>query len=211
MSEPFDEQDRLLTFPGGAVKSAGERVSGRVITYSGARDPDRAREYFDNLTDFWMSGGERRPILYRHGADPVLGKRRFGEVQLTRAADGVWCDGFVNGRDHDSVKMLEMAAGSLLNWSTGSAGHLVELEAVGESKHITSWPIIEVSLCPAATVAEPRNILSLKSFVFDGTPNFDEIDVQSKQDFYNERAEAAWQHFCDLRARFELQRRGIYV
>ncbi len=69
-----------------AVKSLGrDRIAGRVITFSSHADPDLVGEYFDHMTDFWMTGqGDRKPILYRHAIDSKLKRRRFGEALLSR-------------------------------------------------------------------------------------------------------------------------------
>jgi len=168
--------EQYLIHAGGPVKSyEGGRIGGRIVTFSGHRDPDRANEFFDGSTDFWLSGnGERRPVLFRHGADATIRRRRFGEVQVTKAADGLWATGHIAGRDADSRKLLELAAAGELNWSTGSVGHLVETTRVGKAQHIDSWPIAEVSLCPHISVAEPRNVVSLKEFA-----------LQTDQDFYS--------------------------
>jgi hypothetical protein len=166
----------------------GNRVSGRVVTFSSPRDPDRVKDFFDAASDFWLSGtGERRPILYRHGADRDVKRRRFGEVQLTKAADGLWATGYIAGRDEHSEKILAMAQKGLLNWSTGSVQHLVEKSRVGSAWHVDSWPISECSLCPTDTVAEPRNIVSLKALVMESEiPDFDSLVIPT---VLNARAE----------------------
>jgi hypothetical protein len=164
---------------GGAVKSLGQnKIGGRVVTFSGHADPDLQREFFDGATDFWFNGPERRPILYRHGVDSKLKRRRLGELQISKSADGLWGTGYLYANDEDSRKLLAMAEQGQLNWSTGSVGHLVATSPVGKAKHIDEWPIAECSLCPLNMVAEPRNILSLKSFItFDETPPFDALEV----------------------------------
>lgn len=177
----MNDEQIYLTYAGAPVKALADgRLSGRIITFSSARSPDRAGEFFDAATDFWLSGaGERRPILYRHGVDPDVKRRRFGEVQISKAADGLWCSGFFHTKDSDSLKLLEMAEAGALNWSTGATGHLAAITVVGSAKHIDEWPIAEVSLCPAGSVAEPRNILSLKSFAQEDTANFYDLVTRS--------------------------------
>ena len=172
--------DPYVTFYGSVVKSlGGNRIGGRVITFTTAQDPDLTQEFFDGSSDFWLNGtGERRPVLYRHGLDPQLKRRRFGEVQLNKAADGIWATGYISGKDEHSLKLLAMAQGGELNWSSGSVGHLVAKSPVGTSVHVDEWPISECSLCPHDYVAEPRNILSLKSLPFD-VPDFDRLVARS--------------------------------
>jgi|GEM_PF-3169569 len=166
-----EDAKTYLTFCGAAVKALPDgRLSGRIVTFSSAHDPDRAGEFFTAATDFWKSNGERLPILYRHGVDPDIKRRRFGEATISRAADGVWCSGYFHSKDADSEKLLEMARNGELNFSTGATGHLVETTPVGNAKHIDSWPLAELSLCPKGFVAEPRNILSLKAFIDHDEP-----------------------------------------
>jgi hypothetical protein len=183
MNERVNEP--LVVYAGGAVKSLGrDRIAGRVITFSSHADPDLVGEYFDHMTDFWMTGqGDRKPILYRHAIDSKLKRRRFGEALLSRAADGVWCEGQITGRDSDSRRLLELAEAGQLNWSTGATGHLVETTPVGKAQHIDSWPVAELSLCPHDSVCEPRNILTLKSFANYDTPEFDELFIPGQRDY----------------------------
>lgn len=199
--------EQYLVHAGGRVKSfEGGRIGGRIVTFSGHRDPDRANEFFDGSTDFWLSGnGERRPILYRHGADPTIKRRRFGEVLVTKAADGLWASGHIAGRDADSQKLLELAEGGLLNWSTGSVGHLVSTTLVGTAQHLDEWPIAEVSLCAHSSVAEPRNIISLKEFALATDQDFYSLLTLQQRDC-NERAEKAISAFYQMRAQFEWDR-----
>ncbi|MBA2527354.1 MAG: hypothetical protein H0V18_16465 [Pyrinomonadaceae bacterium] len=207
MTEPY------LVHGGGRVKSyEGGRIGGRIVTFSGHRDPDRAFEFFDGSTDFWLSGnGERRPILYRHGADRTIKRRRFGEVLVTKASDGLWASGCISSRDADALKLLELAEGGLLNWSTGSVGHLVSTTPVGAAFHIDEWPVSEVSLCPHSSVAEPRNLLlSLKEFALETDQDFYSL-LTLQQPNFEAQGESLWQEFYNQRAESELLRLGISV
>ncbi|SRR6266545_343386 len=200
--------ETYFTFSGGAVKSLGSnKIGGRVVTFSGARDPDRELDFFDGSTDFWLnSGGERRPILYRHGIDGTIKRRRFGEVQLSKAADGIWAQGYIAGKDEHSLKLMQMAEAGQLNWSTGAVGHLVAKSLAMGAMHVDEWPIAEVSLCPPDTVAEPRNIVSLKEYVVsENVADFDSLIVlpfsQSREHdrYVQERAKEAEQRFWQIR------------
>ncbi|HUS09232.1 MAG TPA: hypothetical protein VMZ30_02110, partial [Pyrinomonadaceae bacterium] len=220
----------------GAVKALGEnRIGGRVVTFSSASSPDRVKDFFDAVTDFWLSGtGERRPILYQHGIDPGIKKRRFGEVQISRGPDGLWATGFIAGKDEDSLNLLRMAQRGELNWSTGSVGHLVEKTPVGDAMHVDSWPIAECTLSLKDLVCEPRNIVSLKDLSCD-VPDFHTLVARSpfsqsaesdehqadvnrraeaviqefrdqQQDFYNKQGERLMQEFYNAQAAYEYER-----
>lgn len=196
-----DDLEPYVTYFGGECKSLGNnRVGGRVVTFSGHHDPDLVKDFFDGSTDFWLNGaGERRPILYRHGVDGDVKRRRFGEAQLQKAADGIWATGYIAGTDDQSRKLLAMAEAGDLNWSSGSVGHLVAKSPVGASMHVDEWPIAELSLCPHDMVAEPRNILSLKSLPCD-VPDFDSFMGYDHQEVLSRRAEAAVQGYYEQRA-----------
>ena len=170
----MSDDQTYLTYSGAPVKALPDgRLSGRIVTFSSSHDPDRVGEFFTSGTDFWLNEGSRRPVLYRHGCDPDLRLKRFGEVQITKAVDGLWCSGFLTDKDPDSLKLMGMARSGQLNFSSGAVAHLVTMTPVGSAKHIDSWPLAEVSLCPKGTVAEPRNVLSLKGFIDqDAAGNF---------------------------------------
>lgn len=163
--------ENFLTNFGSTVKAlSGNRVTGRVVTFSGPRDPDRVNDFFTQETDFWLNGpNERRPVIYHHGLDPTLKRRRFGNVELSLAADGVWAEGSIQADDPDARKLHELAEQGALRWSTGSVAHLVVKSLRGGANHIDEWPIAECSLTPASLATEPRCIASLKSLVVADT------------------------------------------
>lgn len=231
----MNDLDPYVTYRGGEVKDlGGNRIGGRIVTYSTADSPDKVRDFFDASSDFWLSGtGERRPILYRHGNDPVIKKRRFGEIQISRGPDGLWGTGYIAGKDEDSLNLLAMAKRGELNWSTGSVGHLVEKTPVGNAYHVDSWPIAECTLSLKELVCESRNIVSLKDLPFD-VPDFHALvarspfsqsaesdahqaELQRKadaikrrtdgvlQDYYNARAEQIMGDLYNMMAEFEYQ------
>ena len=198
-----------VIYAGGPCKAMpGNKVAGRIVTFSSSHDPDRVGEFFTAATDFWLSGnGERRPFLYRQGCDPTIKKRRFGEVQITRAADGLWVTGTLNSRDSHSQKMMAMAEQGELNWSTGATGHLCDTTPVGNAKHIDSWPIAEVSLAPLDYVCEPRNILSLKSLIMDDIPTFDDLVIRDRHhEDLQRRAKAITQDYWNYVGKREAER-----
>ncbi|MEP6820244.1 MAG: hypothetical protein ABJA18_11970 [bacterium] len=196
--------DQFLIYHGSPVKSlGGGKVSGRVVTFSGPEDPDRAGDFFDDeRTDFWLSESDTtRPILYRHGLDATIKLRRFGSATLSRAADGLWVTGYIPPRDKTSRELLSLAEQGELNWSSGSVSHLVRTTPVGKSRRIDSWPLAEISLCPHSSVAEPRNLLSLKSFI-DDSSDFDSLIANDCE----ARAERAAHEFYGMLAKFEWER-----
>jgi HK97 family phage major capsid protein len=68
-------------------------------------------------------------------------------------------------RDEYEQAIFEMAKAGKLGWSSGTASHLVEHEAVGKSWWIKSWPLgLDASLTP--TPCEPRTrAVPLKTYL----------------------------------------------
>jgi len=200
--------DDYLVAWGGPVKSLGSRrIGGRFVTFSTPQSPDRQKEFFDSSTDFWLSGSDRRPIIFRHGMDSTLKTRRFGEGMIQKASDGLWLTGSIDARDEHAERLLDMAVKGQLNWSSGSVGHLVEKTPTAwGSSHIDSWPVAEISLAPHSSVVEPRNILSLKSLALAyDSPDFDSLIVSKRNEAAEQQARKV---YVDLLVnRYEMQRR----
>src|SRR4030095_8080790 len=119
--------------------------------------------------------------------------------------------GFIAGKDEHALKLLAMAERGELNWSSGSVGHLVAKSPAMEATHIDEWPIAEVSLCPQQTVAEPRNVVSLKSLCYDDVPDFNSIELspfsQSREAevYLQKRVREAKQRAMEIYARLLVQ------
>lgn len=156
------ENDNLIYY-GDAVKVLGEgKIGGYLVRFTSQDDPDLAGDYFTADSDLGIEAGARVPVYYQHGFDPVLKSRRIGRATVEYQDAGVWLEAQLELRDEFERGLMKLAEAGKLGWSSGSAGHLVEREAVGKSWHIKSWPIAEASLTP--TPAEPRNTaVSVKS------------------------------------------------
>lgn len=156
----------LILF-GDSVKALDDsgRVGGLGIVFSSPADPDvsRDRDFFTKNTDFDLEPGEKRTVLYSHGFDKALGKRKLGRATYESKDAGIWFETQLALRDDYEKKIFELAKAGKLGWSTGSAPHLVERKRVGDANEILSWPVVEVSLTP--TPAEPRtSALTIKGF-----------------------------------------------
>jgi phage head maturation protease len=159
-------EDALISF-GNTVKHLGEgRVGGYLVVFSTELDPDLVGDFFTKETDYDLYEGKSVPMLFDHGLDPTLKRRRLGRATLKQDDVGVWAEGILSQRDEYEKKILELVEAGKLGWSSGSAPHLVEREPVKDAFHITAWPIVEAS--QTHTPAEPRtSVMSLKSFALE--------------------------------------------
>ena len=162
------EHDTLVWF-GGAVKALDDsgKIGGYLVRFSTADDPDLAGDFFTKNTDFGPI--KTSPILYHHGMDQQIKGTRLGIGELEVKDAGVWLQGQLDLRNEYEEAIFEMAKQGKLGWSSGTASHLVEREAVGKSWHIKSWPLgLDASLTP--TPCEPRTkAIPLKSYLSDLT------------------------------------------
>jgi len=160
---PSEPEKALITF-GSEVKAlGGGRVGGYLVRYSSPDDPDLTGDFFTAETDFGDADGA--PVLYHHGLDETIKRRKLGRGQFKRDDVGVWVEAQLTLRDEYEKAIYEMAEAGALGWSSGTAGHLVEREPAGKAARITSWPLgLDASLTP--TPAEPRNAATtLKAYM----------------------------------------------
>ena len=163
------EHDTLVWF-GGEVKALDDsgKIGGYLVRFSTADDPDLAGDFFTKDTDFGIA--DRSPIKYHHGMDSYIKGVSLGVGMHAIKDDvGVWIEGQMQLRNEYEEAIFEMAKQGKLGWSSGTASHLVEREAVGKSWHIKSWPLgLDASLTP--TPCEPRTkAIPLKSYLSDLT------------------------------------------
>lgn len=153
--------DDILVFDGSEVKALeGGKVAGYLVRFSTKSDPDLTGDYFTPETDYGTA--TRTAILYQHGFDPKMRRRKIGEGELRKDEIGVWVEAQLNLRDEYERAIYDLAAAGKLGWSSGTASHLVERDGDGK---ITAWPLgLDASLTP--TPAEPRNsAIPLKSLI----------------------------------------------
>ena len=116
-------------------------LGGYAVVFGNEESLDLDGEYFTKETDFWLDVYKgSKPLLVEH-APAVIGEVK----RLTADEIGLQIEA-VMPRHAEYVEMLLQFAkdGYLenLGWSSGAVSHLVERFG----KHITSWPIAEVSL-----------------------------------------------------------------
>ena len=155
-------QDQDSIFVGEAVKSLDDngKVGGYLVRFSTQTDPDLTGDFFTKDTDFGESN--RLPVIYHHGFDKTLGKRKIGAAEIRRDEIGLWAEAQLQLRDEYEKAVFELAKAGKLGWSSGAASHLVDREGVGKSAWVKQWYLAEASLTP--TPAEYRNqVISVKA------------------------------------------------
>lgn len=182
-----------LAFYGGAVKALGDgKIAGYGVLYSGVADPDLQGEYFTKSTDLMLDIGDRRPVLYRHGAHPSVKSRKLGTASLKNVDEvGAFFQGELDLRDKYEKAIYRLAELGKLGWSTGSLTHLVSKEVKevnGKSAtEITCWPVGEISLTP--TPVEGRtSVFAVKDIVIpDDEIDFDLVVKSVEQGQFDEQ------------------------
>lgn len=155
--------DTMVYF-GDAVKALGEgKVGGYLVRWGGNGDVDLTGDYFTKETDLGISEGDRLPVYYEHGYDPVIKSRRLGRGQIERTDDiGVWFEAQLELRDEYERKIYELAEAGKLGWSSQAGGSLVAKESGLGGTRIATWPLAEATLTKSP--AEYRNTaIPLKS------------------------------------------------
>jgi len=144
---------------GGQLKAIGDgRVGGYLVLFSDGStvgDKDLTGEWFTKNTNYHWAGKEKRPALYHHGLDPVLGKVELGNGwKLGRIDDvGLWVETQLKLRHDYEAAIYHLTNRDKMGLSSGTASHMIAKNASGE---ILNWFIAEGSFTP--TPAEPKTM-----------------------------------------------------
>jgi hypothetical protein len=144
-----------------SINAAEGRIGGYLVVWGDSKLRDLQGEYFTNETDFALDWYEARPVLYHHGLDGQMKAAVIGRIDsLSVDAIGIWAEAQLDMHKRYVQAVQRLVEKGILHWSSGSLGHLVEVESDG---HIKRWPLVEGSLTP--TPAEPRrtDVQSIKS------------------------------------------------
>jgi len=160
-----------LIYFGDAVKALGEgKVGGYLVRWGGSGDVDLTGDYFTKETDFGLGEGDKLPVYYEHGYDPVIKSRKLGRGEIARFDDvGVWFEAQLELRDEYERKIYELAEAGKLGWSSQAGGSLVVKTINDGGMKIETWPLAEATLTKSP--AEYRNAaVPLKSIYPDEEP-----------------------------------------
>lgn len=148
--------DTLVYF-GDAVKALGSgKVGGYLVRWGKPGDVDLEGDYFTPETDLGVEIGDRLPVYFEHGYDPVVKNRKIGRGTILKTDDiGLWFEGQLELRDEYERMIYALAEAGKLGWSSQAGGSLVS-KSVGEGgNHIETWPLAEATLTKSP--AEHRN------------------------------------------------------
>ncbi len=150
-----------LIAPGGAIKTSSDgEVSGVLVLYTTADDPDTTGDFFDAHTDFRLRPSMVTPIWLHHAlpiraspTETIHITEPVGEGELTETPEGIVIRGLLAARYRYLAEILPQ-----LGWSSGTAAHLVQRTPVRSGvHHIDRWPLgLDASITP--TPAEPRTM-----------------------------------------------------
>ncbi|MBS1911505.1 MAG: hypothetical protein JST22_05935, partial [Bacteroidetes bacterium] len=158
---------------GGACKASRQgAIAGHLVVFGspGAYDLTRHRDFFTPRTAFELDAcGFKSRTLHDHGLDPVLKGRRLAIGALRVDDIGIWIEAQLALRDEYEAALYHLAATNKLNWSSGTAGHLVERKAIrldeGTVVHeVITWPL-GLDASTTTRPADPRGLVSVKSLV----------------------------------------------
>ena len=164
-----DKADKsLVVTTGPALKALGDgRIGGHLVTFSDAGQPDLTGDFFSADTDYDLEDGTgKATVLYHHGMDATLKRRKLGKAELRIDDIGVWMEAQLALRDDYERAVYKMVEAGKMGLSSGTAPHLVEREAQANGTHkITSWPLgLDASITPIP--AEPRtSVVALKTYL----------------------------------------------
>jgi HK97 family phage major capsid protein len=144
-----------------SISAAEGRIGGYLVVWGDSKMRDLQGEYFTRETDFALEWYEARPVLYHHGLDGQMKAAVIGRIDSLSVDEiGIWAEAQLDMHKRYVQAVQRLVEKGILHWSSGSLGHLVEVESDG---HIKRWPLVEGSLTP--TPAEPRrtDVQSIKS------------------------------------------------
>jgi hypothetical protein len=189
----------FLVATGGVIKSLGDkgRVGGYLVLFDLI---DGDGEHFTAKTDYWLEGKTSLPLLYDHGRDKVLKRRRLTSVSFTTQPRGIWVEGQLPlGSSEEVDTIWEAVKADRLGLSSGAVAHLVERGASGRGVEIKSWPVSEASLTPEPAQRFSRAV-ALKSVA---PIAFDELAAANS-------AQVEYERFLRLRQRRSAEAQSEY-
>ena len=168
--EDDEEGKSLVVTTGTALKALGDgKVGGYLVVFGDEAHTDLSNkaDYFTPATDFDLEDGAgKATVLYHHGMDATLKRRKLGRANLRTDKVGVWMESQLALRDDYERAVYSLVKAGKMGLSSGTAPHLVEREPQANGSHkITHWPLgLDASITPIPT--EPRtSVVALKAYL----------------------------------------------
>lgn len=198
----LNTEDALVTY-GSPIKSLGDgKVGGYLVKFSTPEDPDLEGDFFTKNTDF---GDFQETDVYFHHRLPIQKdgktfqfKDAIGKGTLRVDDVGVFMEAVIEMRGEYEAAVREiyqdafmkLVESGKLGMSSGTAGHLVDRERVGNAYWIKKWPLaLDASLTP--TPAEYRtNVMPLKALLHPPSVTTDEGRSEKAQEMSGGETEA---------------------
>ena len=137
-----------------AIDAKEGRVGGYLVVWGDATQRDLQGEFFTEGTELGLDWYPHRPVLYQHGQDAHLKSTILGVIDTLRQDEiGLWAEAQLDVHQRYVQAVLKLIDRGILNWSSGSLPHLVEVADDGQVKH---WPIVEGSLTPSPAEPTPH-------------------------------------------------------
>lgn len=160
------ENTRLVH--GSMVKAlGGGKFGGFGVYFTGPEEVDCDNEYFSSemtLEDFELADRKTIPILYAHGLDPKVGRRRLARASFELKPQGLWVEGRFADSDSVVTDIESLMAFGKVSYSSSACPHMTEKERQGSVTKVKTWPIAEVSFTTHPCCAFGTQATVLKAF-----------------------------------------------
>lgn len=175
LSDEESEGEILIAF-GGEIKALEEKdgkggFEGYLVRYSDSENPDLVGDFFTKSTELFVEEGSIIPVLYDHGLNATLKRRKIGRAKTAYKDAGLFIQGELDLRDDfEKAVYEELVKKGKAGLSSGAASHMVTRKR-SDKKGITEileWGVAEASITPAHTELEntvEATTTTLKSYI----------------------------------------------
>jgi 2'-5' RNA ligase/transcriptional regulator with XRE-family HTH domain len=171
-------EDIVISLFPGELKSLGNgKYAGFLVLFSDEKTPDLSGDFFTKSTEFFIDNKAALPILYDHGTDSVLKRRKIGTGTVTKTDEGLWLEFQLARRDKYEKMIDKMCLAGKAGLSSGAAGHLVSRQPVKGAHWVAEWGLAEASVTPESCEPRIASVMPVKSYAESRTP-FTFEDVQ---------------------------------
>lgn len=186
LAEETDEGYQIAF--GGEIKALEEKdgkggFEGFLVRYSDSENPDLVGDYFTKSTELFVEDGTFIPVLYDHGLNATLKRRKIGRAKTSYKDAGLFIQGELDLRDDfEKAVYEELVKKGKAGLSSGAASHMVARKKSDKKgiSEILEWGVAEASITPAHTELEntvEATTTTLKSYL---ETRQDPLDAETK-------------------------------